>query len=111
MGAQACSRVKGHGLRQEQAFCRSLRLQGFMRWHNNFMPWWMLLAVVGLLAPQVIGQADFIQQEVKYIWPVMTWTVPLVPGLLEASAASKLAQIGEKAFDKYVQDILPQELK
>lgn len=88
---------------------------------NTMMPFWVSAAMAGLWFEQagaihpVADQADMISQEVKYIWPVSTWAVPLASsdgkGLLEASLASNLAEIGERAFDKYVKEVLPVELK
>lgn len=71
---------------------------------------WALAALV-VQWFQHVNAEDTISQEVKYIWPVMTWTVPLTPGLIDASATARLAAIGEEAFDHYVKEILPKELQ
>jgi len=67
--------------------------------------------------PAAADKSDTIQQDVKYIWPTTTWSVPLTTptnggkSLLDASLVERLADMGEKAFDTYVNDILPKELE
>jgi len=51
----------------------------------------------------------------KYIWPILTWKVPLTPssgkGLAHPSLGEKLSELAIAAFDKYAKEILPIELE
>mmetsp|Transcript_133374 Transcript_133374/g.231664 ORF Transcript_133374/g.231664 Transcript_133374/m.231664 type:complete len:368 (-) Transcript_133374:47-1150(-) len=72
-------------------------------------------------APRASGppeNADVIPQDVHYIWPVNVWSVPLTsypgqgaPGLEHPALLRTLTTIGERAFDRYVRDVLPRELE
>lgn len=61
--------------------------------------------------PGVRGQkSDVIDQDVRYLWPITVWTLPLAavgPQVL----AERLAEIGERGFDAYVRQVLPRELR
>lgn len=80
---------------------------------------WLWLGCVDAGAGAKEAPGDSIQQDVKYVWPITTWKVPLTPfpgpgngkALEDRSLASNLADIAIKAYDKYMKDILPFELK
>lgn len=58
-----------------------------------------------------VPAAVAVEKQVAYVWPAAVWSTPLLASGSSGAVPARLAELAERGFERYLDEVLPRELE